>query len=51
VLCDPGDEVARRRVLVDEAEPLTGDLVLGVDVLLRIGDEDLAAQVLDSEGA
>src|SRR5207244_8960925 len=45
----PAEQRAARVELVDEAETLAGDVVVAVGVLLRIGHEDVAADVLDPE--
>ena len=51
VLGDAAEQVARRVVRVDEAESLAGFfLVLFLLVLLRVRDEDLGPDRLDSEG-
>jgi predicted RNase H-like HicB family nuclease len=46
---DPRDQVALQVVLVDEAAPAPGHLVLARLVLLRVADEDVVADRLDPE--
>src|SRR5207247_1111385 len=48
-LSDAREQAAGRVELVDEAEALARDLVLGIRVLLRIRHEDAAADILDAE--
>ena len=45
----PAEQVARGAVDVDEAEPLAGYVVVGVSVLLGVGDEHAIADRLDPE--
>ena len=47
--CKPPHQLAPGRVDVDEAAVWTGGIVLGVLVLLRVGDEDLPLHGLDPE--
>src|SRR5439155_4583189 len=46
---DATEEVTRRCEHVDEAKALAGDVVLRVSVLLGVGDEERAIDVLDPE--
>ena len=48
---DAAEQSSARAVDVDEAVPDPGHVVVTVGVLLRVRDDDLAADVLDPSGA